>query len=133
MDNNKEYASVKDVKEENYQCVMESKRPFMRGDKSFMSVAANYLFTQVNEHAQMSAKSGIKKFGDRAVAAMLSEYKQLNTGAMPGKPVFGTIDPTTLTNEEKRRALEAVNLIKKKRCFKYLFCLLPSAHSMHNS
>ena len=83
MDNNKEYASVK---EKNYQCVMESNHPFMRGDKSFMSVATNYLFTQVNEHAQMSAKAGIKKFGDKAVAAMLSEYKQLNTGAMPGRP-----------------------------------------------
>ena len=46
---------------------------------------------------------------------MLSEYKQLNTGTAPGKPVFGTIDPSTLSNEEKSRALEAVNLIKKKR------------------
>ena len=115
MDNTKEYATVK---EQNYQFTMKSYYPFTRGYKSYMGVAANYLFTQVNEHAQMSAKAGIKKFGDRAVAAMLSEYKQLNTGAMPGKPVFGTIDPATLTNEEKRRALEAVNLIKKKRCGK---------------
>ena len=115
MDNTKEYASVKD---QNYQFTMKSDHPFMRGDKSFMSVAANYLFTHVSEHSQMSAKAGIKKFGDRALAAILSEYKQLNTGAMPGKPVFGTIDPTTLTNEEKRRALEAVNLIKKKKCGK---------------
>ena len=116
MDNNKEYASVRDNK---HQFVMQSdEHPLIRGDKSFMSVAANYLFAQVTEHAQMSAKAGIKKFGDRAVAAMLSEYKQLNTGAMPGKPVFGCIDPTTLTYEEKRRALEAVNLIKKKRCGK---------------
>jgi len=72
----------------------------------------------VNEHSQMSAKAGIKKFGDRAVAAMLSECKQLNNGTAPGKPVFGTIDPSTLSNEENRRALEAVNLIKKKRCGK---------------
>ncbi len=50
----------------------------------------------------MTAKAGIKKFGDRAVAAMLSEYKQLNTGPMPGKPVFGCIDPTTITTEERR-------------------------------
>ncbi len=49
---------------------------------------------------------------------MLNEYKQLNTGAMPGKPVFGTIDPNTLAIEEKRQALEAVNLIKKKICGK---------------
>ena len=42
-------------------------------EKSFMSVATNYLFAQVTEHAQMSAKAGIKCFGDRAVAAMLRE------------------------------------------------------------
>ena len=66
----------------------------------------------------MSAKAGIKKFGDRAIAAMLSEYRQLNNGPMPGKPVFGCINPDDLTSEEKKRALEAVNLIKKKRCGK---------------
>ena len=114
MNNNKRYSSNQE-----YQFSMKStKHPFRRGEKSFMSVAANYLFTQVTEHAQMSAKAGIKKFGDQAVAAMLSEYKQLNEGPMPGKPVFGCIDPTTITREEKRRALEAVNLIKKKRCGK---------------
>ena len=69
-------------------------------------------------YAQMSAKAGIKRFGDRALAAMISEYKQLNTGAMPGKPVFGCIDPKNITMEERKRALEAVNLIKKKRCGK---------------
>ena len=116
MNNHKEYASVKEKK---VQFVMHSNQHSLtREDKSFMSVAANYLFTQVTKHAQMSAKAGIKKFGDRAVAAMLSEYKQLNSGAVPGKPVFGCIDPNTLTREEKRRALEAVNLIKKKRCGK---------------
>ena len=60
-------------------------------------------------------KAGIKKFGDRAIAAMLSEYKQLNTGVLPGKPVFGCISPGSITFEEKRGALDAVNLIKKKR------------------
>lgn len=116
LDNNKAYASVK---EKNYQLTMKSaKHPFMRGEKSFMSVAANYLFVQVTEHAQMSAKAGIKRFGDRAVAAMLSEYKQLNEGPMPGKPVFGCIDPNELSIEDKRKALEAVNLVKKKRCGK---------------
>ena len=68
----------------------------------------------MNEHAQMSAKAGIKKFGDKMVASMLNEYKQLNTGVMPGKPVFGIIDSSTLTAEEKRKALEAVNISKRK-------------------
>jgi hypothetical protein len=39
----------------------------------------------------------------------------LNEGAVPGKPVFGTVNPSTLSWEDKKRALEAVNLIKKKR------------------
>ena len=116
LDNSKEYTYVKEKK---YSFAMNSsKHPFIRGDKSFMSVAANVLFTQVLEHAQMSAKAGIKRFGDRALAAMISEYKQLNTGAMPGKPVFGCIDPKNITMGERKRALEAVNLIKKKRCGK---------------
>ena len=83
-----------------------------------MSIAANVLFIQVSEHAQMSAKAGIKRFGDRALAAIINEYKQLNTGTVPGKLVFGCIDPKDITMEEKKRALEAVNLIKKKRCGK---------------
>ena len=80
-----------------------------------MNVAANYLFTQTTDHAQMSAKAGIKKFGAKAITAMLNEYKQLNIGPVPGKPVFGCIDPSKITNDEKRRALEAVNLIIKKK------------------
>ena len=68
----------------------------------FMNVAANYLFAQVTEHSQMSAKAGIKRFGDRAVAAMLSEYKPLNEGPMPGKPVFGCVDPRDLTLEDRK-------------------------------
>ena len=72
LDNNKKYASVKGKR---YQLTMESKKhPLIRRGQSFMGVAANYLFAQVTEHTQMSAKAGIKKFGDRAVTAMLSEY-----------------------------------------------------------
>ena len=90
-----------------------------RGAKEFfMSVAADVLFAQVGEFSKMTAKAGIKRFGDRAVAAMLQEFKQLNEGAVPGKPVFGTVDPLLLSREDKKRALEAVNLIKKKRCGK---------------
>ena len=49
LDNSKEYAYVKENK---YSFNMNSTdHPFIRGNKSFMSVAANVLFTQVNEHA----------------------------------------------------------------------------------
>ena len=55
---------------------------------SFMNVAANYLFTQTTDHAQMSAKAGIKKFGAKAITAMLNEYKQLNIGPVPQENLF---------------------------------------------
>lgn len=112
MNNEKEYASGNEAK---YQFTMKSNgHPLIRKCRSFMSMSANYLFAQVNEHTQMTAKAGIKTFGDQALTAMLNKYKQLNAGPMPGKHVFGCIDPTTITPEEKHKALEAVNLIKRK-------------------
>jgi hypothetical protein len=75
-------------------------------------IACNVMFTQ------MSAKKGIKMFGKHALAAMLKEYKQMDQGPMPGKSVFGPIAYEDLTKKEKREALEAVNLIKRKRCGK---------------
>ena len=47
---------------------------------------------------------------------MFKEYKQLNEGPIPGKPIFGTINPSDLTPECKKMALEEVNLIMQKRC-----------------
>ena len=61
----------------------------------------------------MTAKRGIRTYGERAVAAMLAEYKQLI-----GMSVFTSQDPGKMTEEEKKRALRAINLIKEKRCGK---------------
>ena len=59
---------------------------------------------------QMQAKTGIKKHGQRAVAAMLKEYMQLtNMG------IIGFLKYDDLTEEQKRTALKAINLIKEKR------------------
>ena len=66
----------------------------------------------------MLAKAGIKKFGDKAIVSMISEYRQLNEGPMPRKSIFGYINPDNLSRNEKKRALEAINLMKKKRCGK---------------
>ena len=44
---------------------------------------------------------------------MFKEYKQLDN-----MEVLGKVDPTTLTQEDKRKALRAINLIKEKRCGK---------------
>jgi len=53
-------------------------------------------------------KKGIRTYGERAVAAMLAEYKQLI-----GMSVFAPQDPKGMTPEQKSRALRAINLIKE--------------------
>ena len=46
---------------------------------------------------------------------MFKELKQLDEGAMKGKLDVAPIDTSLLTNEDKRKALDAVNLTKEKR------------------
>ena len=67
---------------------------------------------------QMSAKCGIRKHGEKSIAAIFKELNQLDKGAKEGNPVMIPLDPYKLTTQEKREALEAVNLIKEKRCGK---------------
>ena len=64
----------------------------------------------------MSATKGLKKYGARGLAAVVKEFTQLNEGAVPSqqKPVVIPINPSTLTSEDKRRAMNAVNLIELK-------------------
>lgn len=45
-------------------------------------------------------------FGERALAVILNEYKQLDQGLMPKKPVFGPMDYYELTTLEKRKLLK---------------------------
>ena len=62
---------------------------------------------------QMSAHKGIKVFGDRAIKAMAKEYAQLDElGVFKGRMV------DTLSWEERRTALQVIDLIKEKRCGK---------------
>lgn len=53
----------------------------------------------------MSVLKGIKRHGEKAIAAIIKEFKQLNDGAIDGKPVVIPIDPKALSREEKRRAV----------------------------
>ena len=76
-----------------------------------MQRAVNCIFLT----AQMNASKGIKLLGERAVAAMVKEFRQLDEGAFPGKPVVEPISPDSITEKEEKEALEAVNLIKEKR------------------
>jgi hypothetical protein len=112
----KEYASLskKQFTMKGVQVMAEKINSTLSEEWTYMDIATNVIFTQMSEYSQMSAKAGIKRFGEQAVAAMWKEYKQLNEGVVPGKPVFGSVDPKSLSFEERSRALEAVNLIKKK-------------------
>ena len=57
---------------------------------------------------QMTAKKGIKKHGERAVAAINKEYTKLED-----MKVMGGLNPDSLTISQKKGALRAINLIKK--------------------
>ena len=89
---------------------------------SYLQRAVNVIFAQLEEDERkfkdMPASKGIKMFGERAVAAVIKEFSQLSEGVTPGKPVIQPVDPSTITAEEMKQALEAVNLIKQKRCGK---------------
>lgn len=59
---------------------------------------------------QMSAKQGVKHFGDRAIEALIQEFSQLDDK--------GTFDPMSfkdLTYQQRKDALRAIALIKEKR------------------
>ena len=44
----------------------------------------------------MPANAGIKKVWEKSVTAMVKEYRQIDKGAMEGKPVVTPIDPYKL-------------------------------------
>ena len=94
--------------------MMKRVRKDAKSTSSFFQMAMNATFLS----AQMSAKQGIKKFGDRAIAAIIKECIQLDKGAFPGKPVVEPIFAKDLSELEKKAAMSAVSLIKEKRCGK---------------
>ena len=120
----------KDYKEMNYQLFMKKKRilrtkkavilttlkkksQYMQKNDSLMNKAMGIILAQ-----QMSAKRGIKLFGEKAISAMIKEFSQLNSGVTPGKPVVEPVDANSLTKEQRKKALEMVNIIAEKRCGK---------------
>ena len=62
---------------------------------------------------QMTAKAGIRRYGDAARDAMRAEFRQLDQ-----KGVFEPIMAQALTRETRAQALRCINLIKEKRCGK---------------
>ena len=70
--------------------------------------AIRYVFAHVM--TQMTAKAGIKKHGRAAVAALMQEFGQLEN-----LDVYEAMDARTLTKEQRKCALRAINLVKEKR------------------
>ena len=62
---------------------------------------------------QMSAKAGIRRFGEAAKDAMRREFRQLDE-----KGVFEPIHASAITESVKKQALRCINVIKEKRCGK---------------
>ena len=59
---------------------------------------------------QMTAKEGIKRFGKAAEVALMQEFAQLEN-----LDAYEALDAKLLTRTQRRAALRAINLIKKKR------------------
>ena len=59
---------------------------------------------------QMSAKKGIERFGERALQAIITEYEQFENLS-----VFTPISLKHLSPSDRKLALHAIDLIKKKR------------------
>ena len=66
------------------------------------------VFTQISE------KKGIEKYGERAIAALVKEFKQLNDSAIKGKPVVAHIHPSQILSSEKKKSLNIVTSINEK-------------------
>ena len=67
---------------------------------------------------RMNAKKIIILLGERFIAAMFKEYNKLDDGNMPVKPVVSSFNTDGLNPLDRKKTLEAVNLIKEKRCGK---------------
>eukprot|EP00957_Ditylum_brightwellii_P185497 14123501-Ditylum_brightwellii.AAC.1 len=65
----------------------------------------------------MSAKKRMEKYGEVGLAAVVNEFTQLSKGAVPEQnmPVVEPIDADLLTADDKKKALDTVNLIEEKR------------------
>eukprot|EP00957_Ditylum_brightwellii_P025086 1898722-Ditylum_brightwellii.AAC.1 len=65
----------------------------------------------------MSAKKGMEKYREIGLAAVVKEFTQLSKVAVPeqNKPVVEPIDADLLTADDKKKDLDAVNLIEEKR------------------
>ena len=65
-------------------------------DVQFFQIAINTMFLST----QISARKGVKYFGERMVAVMIKEFRQLDQGAFPGKHVAEPNRPININRGE---------------------------------
>jgi hypothetical protein len=82
-------------------------------DSDITSDLHNHVLASDFTFNQMGAKAGVKMYGDRAVDAIVSEYKQLDD-----KRAFKPRAVQELTRMERERALRSITPVKEKRCGK---------------
>jgi hypothetical protein len=81
--------------------------------KSPPSLSWDYQNKFAYAFTQMSAREGLRRFGDKAADALISEWKQLDE-----KKVFHGVHFKDTSYEQRSKALRLVQLIKQKRCGK---------------
>ena len=77
------------------------------------------IMKQLNNHTeavhfifnQMGVKAGVKKLGQKAIDAIISECRQLDE-----QDALHPVLKKDLSNLDLKRALRAITLIKEKRC-----------------
>ena len=72
---------------------------------TYQSLSHKVMFTQMN------TKKGIKIFVERAITAMFKEYEKLYNAPMSGIPVVAPFNLDGLTPSDRKKILEAANLI----------------------
>ena len=92
--------------------MMKEKNDTRKDIDTYTSLVHDVMFTQISEKKCNQTVCIISS------SAILKEYQKLNNGPMPGNPVLGPIKNEELSGEDRKKELEAVNLIKK-RIWKY--------------
>ena len=89
---------------------MEKNEKWSKREENIWCGSIHEIRCKFNVHAN-SGYTRLNLFGERAVADMRKELKQLEEVTMPVKEVVTAIDPDILSAEDKAKALNAMNLV----------------------
>jgi hypothetical protein len=66
-----------------------------------------------DRYAQVSVKEGIKRYGHKAIEAIMTEYAQLDD-----RTIFDPMHTSKLSLKECKDALNLITMVKEKQCSK---------------